>query len=72
MTEASLYLTAGEVAKELRISKATVTRLIQRDELDAVRVGKALRIPRNELASFIVRNSTSKMSAPVISENHEG
>ena len=58
MTEASLYLTAGEVAKELRISKATVTRLIQRDELTAVRVGKALRIPRNELSSFVIRNTT--------------
>ena len=69
MTEASLYLTAGEVAKELRVSKVTITRLIQRDELTAVRVGKALRIPRNELASFIVRNSTGQVSEPVISEN---
>ena len=69
MTEKSLYLTAGEVAAELRVAKVTVTRLIQRDELTAVRVGKALRISRNELASFIVRNATSKVSkAAVISE----
>ena len=69
MTEKSVYLTAAEVASELRISRMTVSRLIQQDQLAAVRVGNSLRISRNELASFIVRNATSKVSkAAVISE----
>ena len=62
------YLTAAEVASELRISRMTVTRLIQQGQLAAVRVGNSLRISRNELASFIVRNATSKVSKAVISE----
>lgn len=48
--ERSPYLKASEVARHLRISTATVRRMVSDGELPALRIGKQLRIPRAALA----------------------
>ena len=46
-------LTAAEVAEQLRVSKMTVYRLVQRGELPAVRVGRNYRIRERELRAYL-------------------
>jgi excisionase family DNA binding protein len=48
-------LTAREVASRLRVSKALVYKLCERNELPAVRIGGALRFQREVVESFIAR-----------------
>ena len=52
------FLTVPEVARVLRISKATVYRMVHSGELPAVRVGRAFRVPaqavRDALANLVV------------------
>lgn len=43
--EDASYLTAQEIAKELRVTKRTVIQEVHRGRLKAVMVGNALRIP---------------------------
>lgn len=40
------FLTISDVASRLRVSTRTVRRLIARDQMRCVRVGRAVRIPR--------------------------
>jgi excisionase family DNA binding protein len=47
------WLTVSEVAKELRVSSATVYRLIGRGVLQHTRVSTAIRISRADLATFL-------------------
>jgi excisionase family DNA binding protein len=47
------WLSVSEVAKELRVSSATVYRLIDRAELKHMRVSNAIRISRADLATFL-------------------
>jgi excisionase family DNA binding protein len=51
-------LTVAEVAEELRVSTMTVYRLIQRDELPALRIGRSYRIERDDLESYLDRQTT--------------
>jgi excisionase family DNA binding protein len=44
-----LFLTVDEAAKLLRVCKKTIYEAIQRGEIKAVKVGKALRIRRDSL-----------------------
>jgi len=46
-------LTVREVAAALRIGKSTVYRLIQKDELLALRIGRSLRVPLAALHRYI-------------------
>lgn len=39
------FLTVQEIAKNLRVSKMTVYRLVETGELDHVRIGRSIRIP---------------------------
>jgi excisionase family DNA binding protein len=41
------FLTVFEVASIMRLSKATVYRLVQAGDLEALRVGRAYRIPEH-------------------------
>ena len=43
-------LTVRDVAEQLQLAQTTIYRLIQRQEIPAVRVGGSLRIPANDLA----------------------
>lgn len=47
------FLTVPEVASELRLSERTVKRLISRDSLPALRVGRSLRIDRDQLNEWL-------------------
>jgi excisionase family DNA binding protein len=44
-TESTRFLTVFEVAVILRVSKATVYHLVHAGDLEAIRVGRAFRIP---------------------------
>ncbi len=46
-------LTLEEVANELRVSVQTVRRLIEAGQLRAVRVGRQLRVKREDLDDYI-------------------
>lgn len=47
------FLTVAEVADELRVSTMTVYRLIKSEQLPATRVGKSLRIRRNDVDRYL-------------------
>ena len=58
-------LTIGETAERLRVSETTVRRLIDAGVLPAVRVSAgAIRIERDELASWIGERKTAGASSP--------
>ncbi len=46
-------LTVAEVAEHLRVSTMTVYRLIQRDELAALRIGRSYRIEQQALDTYL-------------------
>lgn len=50
--EALDLLTIGEVATRLRLSKTTVRRLVASKELEAVRIGRALRFAPEAVADY--------------------
>ena len=50
------YVSPLEFAETLDLCQETVYRLIARGELAAVRVGRRLRLPRNQLDSLLVAN----------------
>lgn len=51
--------TAKEVAKKLRVSHATVIRLIETGQLQALRVGNQFRIPQSSFDEYIRKASQS-------------
>ena len=51
-------LTVAEVAERLRVSTMTVYRLIQRDELPALRIGRSYRIDRSDLDAYLAAQAT--------------
>ena len=56
-TSPSLILTAGEVAKILRISKAKVYRMMQLGEIPSVRFGRISRVRHQDLDDFIQKHA---------------
>ena len=50
-----LLLTLDEVAEALRQSRQSVYRHIERGDLEAVKVGKSRRVPRESLEAFVER-----------------
>ena len=51
-------LTVAEVAERLRVSTMTVYRLIQREELPALRIGRSYRIDQDDLQSYLSGHAT--------------
>lgn len=51
----SRLLTAAEVSDTLRVNVSTISRLVQRGELAAVRVGRRLLVAADDLEAFIAR-----------------
>jgi excisionase family DNA binding protein len=51
------YLTVGEVANLLQISKPLVYRLVSKRKIGALRFGRVVRIPQKDLDTFIRKNS---------------
>jgi len=56
-TGPNLILTAGEVAKILRISKAKVYRMMQMGEIPLVRFGRTSRVRHQDLDDFIQKHA---------------
>lgn len=52
------FLTVDQAAYVLRVSKQTVYRLVEREDLPAFRFGQAIRIARDELVCYIERSRT--------------
>ena len=51
-------MTPEQVADYLQLDKETVYRLIRDRKLAATRIGRAYRIPREDLDTFLMANST--------------
>lgn len=56
-------LTVHEAAEQLTVSVKTVRRMIDKGELDAVRIGRSVRIEQSELDSILNRRRTRTRSA---------
>jgi adenine-specific DNA-methyltransferase len=59
------FLTVEEVAKNLKVTRQTVSKYIQTKDLNAVRINKTYRITKDDFENFLKNNSTS--SEPHIS-----
>jgi excisionase family DNA binding protein len=53
----SSYLTKAEVESELRVSRATVDRLMRSRTLKYVKIGNSVRFNRYDLQAFISSNT---------------
>ena len=51
-----LLLTVEQVATQLNVSSKTVSRLISNNEFQFLRIGRSIRIPREELCNYVERN----------------
>jgi excisionase family DNA binding protein len=47
------FLTVGEVAGVMRVSKMTVYRLVHSGELPAIRVGRSFRVPEQAVHDYL-------------------
>jgi len=47
------YMTAKEIANELRISTSTVIRLYKNKQIPGIKVGKQIRIRRKDFQRFL-------------------
>ena len=56
-------LTVPEVAKVLKLTEARVYELVRRGKVDAVRIGKAVRISRSTLERLIKEGGTDGLRA---------
>jgi excisionase family DNA binding protein len=61
-----LLLTVPEVAAILRLSTRTISRLINRGELRAVRIGRAIRIRKDDISTIFNKNSNSSITWPFL------
>lgn len=57
--EISRLLTVAEVASVMRVSRMTVYRLIRREQLTAIRVGRNYRVREEDLAAYLDRSSVT-------------
>lgn len=48
-----VLLTVGEAARRLSLGRATTYQLLQRGELPAVRIGRAVRVPVRALEAWV-------------------
>ena len=47
------FLTVAEVAAIMRVSKMTVYRLVHSGELEAIRVGRSIRVPERAVTDYL-------------------
>lgn len=62
----STFLTVAEVAAAMRLSKATVYRLMQAQEIPAVRFGRSYRIARAAIDDYIARAGSTSGEGPEV------
>ena len=53
------YMTVEEVAARLRVSKMTVYRAVERGDMDAIRVGRSIRVDKRDVFKFIREATTT-------------
>lgn len=53
-----IFVTVGEVARQLRVSNMTVYRLISAGDLPAVRVGKSYRLREDDVDAYLAARYT--------------
>jgi excisionase family DNA binding protein len=53
----------SEVQRVLNVSRSTVYRLLERRELDCVHIGRAVRIPSEDVKAFLQRLRSGNGSA---------
>lgn len=51
--KSATFLTVGEVADYMRLSRMTVYRMIERGEMPALRVGRSFRVPRVAIEQIV-------------------
>ena len=51
----SILVSISDVEQQLNISRATVNRLLDRGELRRIHIGRAVRIPSEDVEAFIQR-----------------
>ena len=51
-----ILLTVEQVALQLSVSSKTVSRLINNNEFQFIRIGRSIRIPKGELFNYVERN----------------
>lgn len=56
--------TRHEVAAFLRVSDATVDRLVRSGELEAVKFGATVRLTRSGVEAFLAKNKSTEPAAP--------
>lgn len=67
--EDSALLSRREAADTLGVCIETVARLIRNGELRCVRIGKAVRVPRDDVASLVSRGEASTAPGPTPSHD---
>ena len=50
------FMTMDEVAETLSVSRITIHRLINKGEIQSLKVGRAVRIPEESLKEYVDRN----------------
>lgn len=53
MSEPTRFLTVAEVARAVNVSQMTIRRLIDREELPALRIGRSIRIRRSAVDAYL-------------------
>jgi excisionase family DNA binding protein len=70
MSEEPLLLRPDEVAKELALSTSKIYQMLAANELPAIRIGAAVRVPREDLRLWIerrMREQRGKVGLEVLS-----
>jgi excisionase family DNA binding protein len=58
------FLTVGEVAVIMRVSKMTIYRLVHSGELTSIRIGRSFRIPEPAVGAYLTAAAVSPRLAP--------
>lgn len=61
----SPLLTGDEVAAALHVSRAYAYQLMRTGEIPSIKIGRSIRVRREDLDAFIVRNINSKSPSPL-------
>jgi excisionase family DNA binding protein len=64
----STFLTVAEVAAAMRLSTATVYRLMQAQEIPALRFGRSYRVPEAAVAEYIARAGSGLGQGPEVQD----
>jgi excisionase family DNA binding protein len=59
-TKTPEYISVEEMMRQLSLSKNKAYDLLVRGEIEAVKIGKAVRVSRSSLEDYLVRNAYAK------------